>query len=99
MEKMSNNYAQAIAVPDKDLFAVQLSDGGWSIADGQGTNLTDEDMVELAGWHLPVRFEYPEQAIKAIDAGPKDWFDIAEDSPWSGHAVNSGAVREPKYLM
>lgn len=97
--KQENDYLEALAVEGIDLYAVQLQDGGWSIADGLGALLTPADESELAGWHLPVRFKSPCQAQDAIKDGPSDWFDISIDSKWSKHAMSHGAVYDFSYVM
>jgi len=56
MVKIINDYKNAVTLEGYDLIAVEMSDGGWSIADGLGVLLTPSDEMELAGWHLPVRF-------------------------------------------
>lgn len=89
--RMTNNYLQAAEV-DGGLFAVQLSDGGWSIADGPGTVLSAPDELELAGWHLPVRFETQAAAAAAIVAGPDEMFDIELESDWGRHCLAAGAT-------
>lgn len=88
---MKNDYKDAIEV-DGGLFAVQLSDGGWGVADGPGTVLSEPDEIELAGWHLPVRFETRDAAAAAIRSGPDDMFDIAPDCAWAKHCLSAGAV-------
>lgn len=87
---VSNDYPRAAEVGG--LFAVQLSDGGWSVADGPGTVLSKPDEVELAGWHLPVRFESEDAAAQAIRSGPADMFDIAPECAWVQHCLAAGAV-------
>ena len=89
--RLSNDYLQAEEV-DGGLFAVQLSDGGWSIADGPGKVLCEPDEIELAGWHLPVRFETKKAATAAIETGPFEMFDIELESPWGRHSLAAGAV-------
>lgn len=89
--RLSNDYLRATEV-DGGLFAVQLSDGGWSIADGPGTVLSEPDEQELAGWHLPLRFESEAAAAAAIRSGPDDMFDIAADSAWGRHCLGACAV-------
>jgi len=88
---VSNNYTKAVEV-DGCLFAVQLSDGGWSVADGPGTALCETDERELAGWHLPVRFETEDTAAMAIHSGPHEMFDIERDSAWVLHCLAAGAA-------
>lgn len=96
--KVGNDYSEAQEV-DFGLFAVRLSDGGWSISDGMGTKLTPEDEIELSGYHLPVRFESKEQACTAIKSGPHSMFDIDVDSVWSSHAAKSGGKVKAAYLI
>jgi len=91
MITVSNDYPKAREV-DGGLFVVQLSDGGWTIADGPGTTLSEPDEIELAGYHLPVRFEAEEQATAAIECGPASWFDISAKSDWTSHCITQGAV-------
>ena len=98
MKRLSNNYAQATEV-DYGLFAVEMSDGGWTIADGPGTNLAQPDEMELAGYHVPVRFERKEDAIAVIMNGPDAMFDIAAESEWVCHCVEQGGVICPSYEM
>ncbi len=99
LKKLSNDYLVAKLVDGHNLHAVKLKDEGWSIADGQGSLLTPKNEIELAGWHLPVKFVTQEQAIKAIRSGPHAMFDITSDSVWSKHAVNCGAEYNPSYEM
>jgi hypothetical protein len=91
----SNDYKSAMEVAD-GLYAVELSTGGWSVADGPGTVLCDPDERELAGWHVPVRFESQEAASAAILAAPHAMFDIAPDSGWTHHCIASGGVLLPE---
>ena len=88
---VSNDYQKAVEV-DGGLFAVQLSDDGWSVADGPGTVLSEPDELELAGWHLPVRFETQEAATAAIRSGPDEMFDIELESDWGRHCLAAGAI-------
>jgi hypothetical protein len=88
---VKNDYLQAVEA-DGGLFVVRLSDGGWSIADGPGTALSAPDELELAGWHLPVRFETQAAASAAIVAGPDEMFDIELESAWGHHCLAAGAV-------
>jgi hypothetical protein len=69
MKILSTDYQKAREV-DSGLFAVKMSDGGWTVADGPGTTLSEPDEVELAGYHVPVRFETEEQAAAAIGCAP-----------------------------
>jgi hypothetical protein len=97
MTKLNNDYISFIEVPDCDLYAVQLQDGGWSIADGMGSTLTPKDEMELSGWHLPVRFNSSELVINAIKTGPAVFFDIMAESAWARHAVECGGVFKTTY--
>ncbi|WP_205182813.1 hypothetical protein [Burkholderia sp. LMG 13014] len=94
--RLTNDYVQATEV-DAGLFAVMLSDGGWSVADGPGTTLSPADEMELAGWHVPVRFTDKEGASAAILSGPSAMFDISRDSVWTLHCVASGGVLSEEY--
>ncbi|WP_247391775.1 hypothetical protein [Ralstonia pseudosolanacearum] len=94
---LSNDYTEATK-GEGGLFAVKLSDGGWSVADGEGTKLTPPDEIELTGWHLPVRFETRDAALTAIQSGPDAWFDIGADGVWVKHCVAHGAVACAAYL-
>lgn len=94
---LRNDYVEATE-GEGGLFAVKLSDGGWSVADGEGTNLTPPDEIDLAGWHLPVRFETKDMALKAIQSGPDAWFGISVDGVWSKHCILHGAVACAAYL-
>ncbi len=96
--KIENDYSKATEV-EFGLFAVCLSDGGWSISDGKGTVLTPEDEIELSGYHLPVRFESEDSAIKCIQSGPHEMFDINVESIWTKHAVRRGGIIKPSYLI
>ena len=88
---LNNDYVRADEVPGAGgLFAVELSDGGWSVADGPGSTLCEPDERELAGWHVPVRFESEQAAIAAVESGPHAMFDIEPDSAWSLHCVARG---------
>ncbi|MFL9921582.1 hypothetical protein PQR75_40770 [Paraburkholderia fungorum] len=97
MTTLKNDYTQAFEV-DGMLFAVQLSDGGWSVADGPGTVLCAPDERELAGWHVPVRFADKEGAAAAILSGPNAMFDIERNSAWSAHCVAAGGVVHDAYI-
>lgn len=94
--KIRNDYKEAIDV-DYGLFAVKLSDDGWGISDGEGVLLTSEDEIELAGWHLPVKFSDKESAVLAINTGPHVMFDIVIDAEWTQHAIASGGIHETAY--
>jgi hypothetical protein len=98
MTRISNDYKVATEI-DGGLFAVQLSDGGWSISDGPGTVLCEPDEADLAGWHLPVRFESEAAAAAAIRSGPDDMLDTDVDSDWTQHCVAAGAVACEAYGM
>ncbi|MCB4350097.1 hypothetical protein LA345_40605 (plasmid) [Burkholderia vietnamiensis] len=93
---LANAYTEATEVGG-GLFAVRMSDGGWSIADGPGTTLSAPDEIECAGWHLPVRFASKEAAVDAIGAGPDAWFDIEINGAWVLHCVERGAVITEAY--
>lgn len=86
---LSNDYTRAVEVAG-GLFAVQLIDGGWSVSDGPGSKLSAPDERELAGWHLPVRFETDGDATAAILSGPAEMFDIAYESAWTAHCLHTG---------
>lgn len=77
---------------ESGLFAVQMSDGGWTVADGPGTLRVAPDDEDVAGYHLPVRFETVEQAVEAIKTGPEVMFDILDDCEWTRHCVDRGGV-------
>ncbi|WP_425953038.1 hypothetical protein [Ralstonia pseudosolanacearum] len=95
---LSNDYSEAFD-GGAGLFAVKLSDEGWSVADGAGSKLTPPDESELAGWHLPVRFEKKETALAAIQSGPDAWFDTAMEGAWAKHCIAHGAVACGAYLL
>lgn len=100
--KLINDYKNAVELEGHDLLAVEMSDGGWSIADGFGVLLTPDDEIELSGWHLPVRFVSKDQALKAIESGTasiKSIFDISAECEWVKHGMSCGAVFEETYLM
>jgi hypothetical protein len=96
LHRLSNDYSEA-SQAECDLFAVKLSDGGWSIADGIGSNMTPVDAKERAGWHLPVRFETEETALSAIESGPDAMFDITLSGPWAQHCIAHGATECEAY--
>lgn len=96
MHYLSNGYVEAAEV-EGGLFAVKMSDGGWTIADGPGTTLSAPDEMECAGWHLPVRFESKEAAVEAVRSGPDAWFDIEIDGAWVVHSTGRGAVVNETY--
>lgn len=91
---LGNDYLEAHAVCDAalGLYAVKLSDGGWGVADGPGSRLSAPDEQELAGFHLPVRFESQEAAAQAIASGPFEFFDLAVDGFWARHCLAAGGV-------
>ena len=89
--RLANDYPRAVEIVG-GLFAVELSAGGWSVADGPGTTLCEPDETELAGRHVPIRFENEQAAITAIHTGPSAWFDIAADSVWTRHCLASGGT-------
>ncbi|WP_415058339.1 hypothetical protein [Halopseudomonas sp.] len=91
-----NNYSEALPV-ERALYAVKLSDGGWSIADGPGTQLLLPEQIAQAGYHLPVRFETCEAARQAILTGPQKTFDIKPGSSWVEHAISIGGVWHNEY--
>lgn len=88
---ITNDYNEAIPV-ERNLFAVQTSDGGWTIADGPGTQILPPKRVASAGFHLPVRFNTRNEAIAAITSGPSEWFDIQPGSTWVTHCLASGGT-------
>ncbi|MCW3678642.1 hypothetical protein [Burkholderia cenocepacia] len=90
---VSNDYFTVMEArsPRFTLYAVQLSDGGFSIANGPGTSLFDPERFDVVGWHLPIRFEWPEHAVEAIESGPDVAFDVRADSAWSIHCLRLGA--------
>ncbi len=97
--KVENDYTKAVEIVF-GLFTVQLSDGGWSIADGAGTILTPKDEIELSGYHLPVRFESEGEAVNAIKSGPQGlMFDINVNSVWSKHALSCGGIFNSEYTI
>ncbi|HDR8973067.1 TPA: hypothetical protein QDB32_003947 [Burkholderia vietnamiensis] len=103
VSRLTNEYAEAIEAEsavgvELGLFAVRLSDGGWSIADGEGAALTPADEIELAGWHLPVCFASADAALAAIASGPDAMFDISINGIWAKHCVAHGARACAAYL-
>lgn len=88
---LTNDYQKAIEV-DGGLFAVQMRDGGWTVADGPGIAFASPGEKELAGYHVPVRFKTEAEAIGAIKNGPEVLFDIATDAEWFAHCVAVGGV-------
>lgn len=92
-----NDYSEAAPV-ERGLYAVRLSDGGWGIADGPGTQLLLPAQVAQAGYHLPVRYDTRDAASAAIASGPHLPFDIHPDSPWVEHALATGGTYCPRYM-
>ncbi|ANN80884.1 hypothetical protein [Bordetella flabilis] len=88
----TNDYVQAVEF-DGGIYAVELSTGGWSIADGPGSTLCEPYERELAGWHLPVRFDNEAQAREAIRTAPHVMFDIRPNSEWTEHCIACGGMR------
>ncbi|WP_373185542.1 hypothetical protein [Halopseudomonas sp.] len=86
-----NDYSEAVPV-ERALYAVRLRDGGWSIADGPGTQLLLPEQVAQAGYHLPIRFDTREAATQAILSGPEESFDINPGSGWVEHCLSVGAT-------
>lgn len=95
---LDNDYVEAIESLG-GLFAVKLSDGGWSVADGPGRNLAQPDEIALAGWHLPVQFATKDAALQAIRSGPDGCFnfDVYPEGIWVKHALAQGAQACPAY--
>lgn len=99
--RLGNDYLQAIEVEGSGVYAVQLADGGWSMADGPGSKL--EQDICCQGWHIPVRFETQEQSLAAIqefgDSGDKVTilFGSRHDGPCVEHAISKGGRFEPLY--
>lgn len=91
-----NDYSEAVPV-ERGLYAVKLRDGGWSIADGPGTQLLLAEQVAQAGYHLPVRFDALEATRQAIQTGPEVTFDVKPGSVWVEHAVSAGGVKHDEY--
>lgn len=91
-----NDYSEAVPV-ERALYAVRLRDGGWSIADGPGTQLLLPEQVAQAGYHLPVRFDTCEAAKQAIVSGPQVPFDIKPGSKWVEHGLSAGGVLRREY--
>lgn len=86
-----NDYSEAVAV-ERALYAVRLRDGGWSIADGPGTQLLLPAQVAQAGYHLPIRFETCEAAKYAIRTAPEVTFSIKPGSAWVEHSLTVGGT-------
>ncbi|HDZ57227.1 MAG TPA: hypothetical protein ENI17_12655 [Pseudomonas xinjiangensis] len=93
---ITNDYSQAEPI-ERGLYVVLMQDQGWSLADGPGTQLAPPDELELAGYHLPVRFESYDQAAQAGKSGPHEWFDIKPGSPWVEHCLAAGGTYCPDY--
>lgn len=93
---LRNDYIQAVPI-ERGLFAVQLSDGGWSVADGPGIQMVSMANLPAAGFHVPVRFETRDEAENAIRTGPQHYFNSARDSAWAAHCVAVGGTYEPNY--
>lgn len=95
---LSNDYVEA-SESLSGLFAVKMSDGGWSIANGIGSRMTRGEDADEAGWHLPVRFENESAALIAIDSGPDvALFDTSPGGVWARHAVTNGGYPCSAYL-
>ncbi|WP_233889306.1 hypothetical protein [Paraburkholderia flagellata] len=89
---LSNDYSEASEALT-GLFAVKLSDGGWSVADGIGSSMTRLECARADGWHLPVRFETEGATLVAIYNGPDaSTFDTSADGAWARHCLSSGGV-------
>lgn len=86
-----NDYSEAVPM-ERALYAVRLRDGGWSIADGPGTQLLPPEQVAQAGYHLPVRFDSCEAARQALHSGPDEPFDIKPGSDWVEHCLSAGGT-------
>lgn len=95
---LKNDYQKVIEVGGR-LFAVQMTDGGWTVADGPGTSFTAPDDDEVAGYHLPVRFQTESEAVEAIKSGPDAMFDIAPDCEWAIHCIERGGVLTDAYKL
>jgi len=93
---LRNDYIEAVPV-ERGLFAVQLSDGGWSVANGPGTQMVSMMNLPSAGFHLPVRFDSRDRAEQAIKTGPQEYFSTARDSVWVAHCLVAGGEYEPNY--
>lgn len=93
---LRNDYIEAVPV-ERGLFAVQLSDGGWSVADGPGIRMVSMVNLPAAGFHLPVRFSARQQAEQAIKTGPQEYFSTNQGSAWVEHCLAAGGSYEPNY--
>jgi hypothetical protein len=93
---LENDYSRAVEV-DGGLFVVRMSDGGYSISDGPGSVFCAPDEAELAGWHMPVRFDSEMEAAAAIRSGPDEFFDIEPSSTWVLHCLAAGGIIWPAY--
>jgi hypothetical protein len=94
---LSNDYLEASEAL-AGLFAVRLSDGGWSVADGIGSSMTRLECAHADGWHLPVRFETEDATLVAIYNGPDaSAFDTSPDGAWARHCLSNGGVQCEAY--
>ena len=93
---LRNDYVQAVPV-ERGLFAVQLSDSGWSVADGPGVQMVSMMNLPAAGFHVPVRFATREQAERAIRTGPQEYFSTARGSAWVEHCLAEGGEYDQNY--
>lgn len=93
---LRNDYSQAVPV-ERGLFAVQLSDSGWGIADGPGVQMVSMANLPAAGFHLPVRFATREQAERAIKTGPQEYFSTERESAWVSHCLTAGGEYHENY--
>lgn len=98
VQQVENNYRSVTEVRE-GIFAVQLSDGGWSVADGPGIGETAPDAHEVAGYHLPVRFQSQAATAAAIISAPDVLFDLEESGEWVQHCIRNGAVSCPEYRL
>lgn len=95
---LRNDYLQVIPV-ERSLYAVQLSDKGWSIADGPGTQMVSLRNLPSAGFHLPVKFASRQAAEQALRSGPTEHFSTARDSAWVQHCLATGGQYEANYAQ
>lgn len=93
---LRNDYIQAVPI-ERGLFAVQLSDGGWSVADGPGIQMVSMANLPSAGFHVPVRFSSQDEAEHAIRTGPEEYFNSAKGSAWAAHCLAAGGQYEQNY--
>ncbi|SDS11008.1 hypothetical protein SAMN05216421_0924 [Halopseudomonas xinjiangensis] len=93
---LRNDYIQAVPI-ERGLFAVQLSDSGWSVADGPGIQMVSMSNLPAAGFHVPVRFDSREQAERAIITGPHEDFSTSRGSAWVKHCLSAGGAYEADY--